>query len=476
MVAQFIHRVVLLFALGMVFAGQAATRTRPNILLLVSDDQRVDSVSALGSDWVNTPNLDRLAREGVTFTRATCANPHCVPSRAEILTGASGFQNGVSSARGRFNPGFIFLGEAMQAAGYQASYSGKWMNDGQPKTRGYQETRGLYSSGGAAGHSNTVGYSHNGQSVTGYRGWTFKQDDGSVELDKGVGLTADTSRHIADAVIGLIGCKLDKPFFIHANFTAPHDPLVLPPDSDVATRTGNTSLPANFLPTHPFDHGNAGSRDELLLPLPRTVEAVRRERAAYALVVEDMDRHIGRIFTALEQTGAWENTVVVFTSDHGLALGSHGLMGKQNQYEHTIRVPLLFRGPGLPAGSKSDALCYLRDLYPTFCELAGTVIPPGVQGRSLLPVLKQEKRSVYPYIFGHYEDVQRMVRDERWKLIWYPKIRRWQLFDLKQDPDELNDLSGDPVRSGVRLRLHQTMAEWFKSVGDPLEWGDATPR
>ncbi len=443
---------------------------RPNILLIVSDDQRPDTISQLGSDWVRTPNLDRLVREGVAFTKATCANPHCVPSRAEILTGASGFRNGVASARGKLKPGFTFLGEALQAGGYHTWYSGKWMNDGQPKTRGYQETRGLFSAGGAAGRSNSVTHAHNGIAVTGYRGWTFKADDGTVESEKGVGLTAETSRHIADAVVNLIERKPDKPFFIHANFTAPHDPLILPPGSDLNVRTTKTSLPRDFLPEHPFDHGNAGSRDENLLPLPRTSDAVRRERAAYAMVIEDMDRHIGRIFTALEKTGAWTNTVVVFTSDHGLALGSHGLMGKQNQYEHTIRVPLVLRGPGLPLGVKRDALCYLRDLYPTLCDFAGIEIPKSVQGRSLLPVIKGEKATVYPHIFGHFEDVQRMVRDEKWKLIWYPQVKRWQLFDLERDPDELNDLSNNPSYAGQRKRLHQAMVDCFKSQGDALGW------
>ncbi len=154
-----------------------------------------------------------------------------------------------------------------------------------------------------------------------------------------------------------------------------------------------------------------------------------------------------------------ENTLVIFSSDHGLALGSHGLRGKQNMYEHTIGVPLLFRGPGIPAGARFEAQCYLRDLFPTVCDLAGIAIPPAVEGKSLAPVLAGKTKTIYPHVFCHYRDVQRMVRTDRWKLIFYPKIDKYQLFDLSRDPHELRNLAGDPRQAEVFAALRRKLAE-----------------
>src|SRR6185295_3138014 len=159
-----------------------------------------------------------------------------------------------------------------------------------------------------------------------------------------------------------------------------------------------------------------------------------------------LDEQIGRIMQALDETGQRENTLVVFTADHGLAIGSHGLVGKQNMYEHTINVPLIIAGPGIPAGQKRTAQCYLRDLFPTFCELAATPTPQ-LDGRSLAPVLRGEQAEIYPFIVGYFQDSQRMIREGDWKLVWYPKIECWQLFDLKRDPNEMRDLIADRSQS-----------------------------
>jgi arylsulfatase A-like enzyme len=458
-------RVVSLLWLGAVCA-MAAGRP-PNFLVVISDDQRPDTIAALGNPHIRTPHLDRLARDGAAFTRATCANPHCVPSRAEILTGCTGFRNGVQAATGKLRGDVTFWGDALRRAGYHTWYAGKWMNDGSPKTRGYEETRGLFSSGGSGGKGFTVATDHKGARVTGYSGWTFKTDDGRVELDKGIGLTADTSRHIADAAIELIQRKPARPFFLHVNFTAPHDPLIVPPPYEGRYAPDTMPLPRNFLPEHPFDHGNLKGRDELLLPWPRTPGAIRRELAAYYAVIEDMDAQLGRILAALDAAGQREHTVIIFSSDHGLALGSHGLMGKQNQYEHTIGVPLLMAGPGIPAGRRVDAQCYLRDLFPTTCELAGVPVPDTVEGRSLMPVLRGEVKEVYPHVVGCWQDVQRMIREGNWKVICYPKAQRWQMFNVANDPDELNDVLRDFASLG---EYEQTLPKFTELRGKLIDW------
>jgi arylsulfatase A-like enzyme len=382
------------------------------------------------------------------------------------MTGCDGFRNGVGVFGGKMDPELKLWAQAMRDDGYLAWYVGKWMNDGRPITRGYDETLGLFASGG--GRWAVDGVDYHGREITGYRGWVFQADDGTKFPDRGVGLTGDISRRFADAAIEFIRRRPDRPFFLHVNFTAPHDPLLMPPGYEGMYDPKDIPLPPNFLPRHPFDHGNLEGRDELLLPFPRTEKDVREDLAVYYAVISHMDEHLGRILTALDETNQAHRTIVIFTSDHGLAMGSHGLRGKQNMYEHTVGVPLIFRGPGVPPGTKSAAQCYLRDLYPTVCDLVGIDIPKSVQGRSLAPIIRGESPAVYPYVFGYFRDCQRMIRTDRWKLIHYPQIDKTQLFDLIADPRELDDRSQDPASSAVGKELRTRLSVWQKEVNDPL--------
>jgi len=451
-----------------VVAAEPAPK-RPNFLVIVSDDQRPDTINALGNTQIRTPVLDRLVHEGLTFTRATCAFPLCVPSRAEILTGATSFRNGVPFDGGKLKPGMAFWAGAFRNAGYRTGYAGKWMNDGSPKTRGYQATGGLFSSGGAGPSGRKPMYGRKNQLITGYRGWTFKDDNGKAELEKGTGLTGLTSKHIADGAIALLNCgNGDSPFFLHVNFTAPHDPLVIPPGYENSYQPGKMKLPANFAPRHPFDHGNINGRDEKLLPLPRTAQDIRGELAAYYAVIEDMDAQIGRIFAVLKANQDYQNTIIIFTSDHGLALGSHGLMGKQNMYEHTIGVPFIIAGPGVPRGRRTAAQIYLRDMFPSTCELAGIPIPATVEARSFAPVVRGAATEIRPAVYGYFYNYQRMIRTPGWKLIRYPHLNRVQLFDLKNDPHERVDLSREPGQQQRVQQLTSSMNKWFAQHGDPL--------
>jgi arylsulfatase A-like enzyme len=458
------------FLLGAVLSALLAYSTptnaaerKPNFLVIVSDDQRPDTIRALGNKHIHTPHLDRLVREGMTFTRATCAFPLCVPSRAEILTGATGWKNGVPFAGGKLRKEMNFWADTMRDAGYYTWYSGKWMNDGSPKTRGYDATSGLFSSGGGGKEGAKPRYGRKGRLITGYRGWTFKTNDGRVETHKGIGLVGETSQYIADGAIDLLLRKPTKPFFLHVNFTAPHDPLVIPPDYEGKYDPTKIPLPKNFLPEHPFDHGNFNGRDEKLLPWPRTEAEVREEIAAYYAVIDDMDAHIGRILKTLDRIGQRDNTVIIFSSDHGLAVGSHGLMGKQNMYEHSIGVPFIIAGPGIPKDRRTRAQIYLRDMYPTTCELAGIPIPKTVEAKSFVPVLRGEKKQIHPEIYGYFYNYQRMVRTDRWKLIHYPHLKRYQLFDLKNDPDEVNDLSKKSDQQKRVKNLNRKLTAWFEA-------------
>lgn len=459
----------LVLAILAMDSDASAKDRRPNFLVVVTDDQRPDTIAALGNPVIRTPNLDQLVHEGLAFTRAIAPDPICTPSRAEILTGCSEFANGVSAEGGwRFRDGLTFWGDAMRRGGYHAWYVGKWMNDGRPIGRGYKETLGLFAGGGMKWWKETVDY--HGRPVTGYRGWVFQKDDGTKLPELGVGLTKEISVRFADAAIEFIrrGAKSEKPFFLHVNFTAPHDPLLMPPGYEGRYDPDTIPLPKNFLPRHPFDHGNLEGRDELLLPFPRTPEDVRADLAVYYAVISHADEQLGRILDALRETGQAQRTYVFFTSDHGLAVGSHGLRGKQNMYEHTVGVPFLVSGPGIPAGELRETPCYLRDMFPTVCDLAGIAVPETVQGRSLVPAIRDPHVRVYDQVFGHFRDVQRMIRTGKWKLIHYPKIGRYQLFDLENDPSETENLFGRPCYATVVADLRVKLESWQKEVSDPL--------
>jgi len=284
----------------------------------------------------------------------------------------------------------------------------------------------------------------------------------------GVGVTPDISAKFADAAIDIIGHHSDKPWFCHVNFTAPHDPLMIPPGMEGKYSAKDIPLPENFLPVHPLDHGNFDGRDEALLAWPRTEEAVRDLLRVYYSVIEDMDAQIGRILEALEASGQLENTIIIFTSDHGMACGSHGLRGKQNMYEHTINVPLVMAGPSVPAGEQTNAQIYLRELYPTTCELAKVTVPESVTAESFARVINDPGTAHHEEIFGYFKDTQRMVRTEDgWKLVHYPAISEWQLFNLNSDPWEMKNLADSVAASSILSDLRGMLDTWREDLGDP---------
>ncbi|MCA8993916.1 MAG: sulfatase-like hydrolase/transferase [Planctomycetaceae bacterium] len=451
------------FALVFVTSGNAAER-RPNVLFILTDDQRPDTIHALGNDVIRTPNLDKLVHRGVSFTRAVCANPICTPSRGEILTGCSGFRSGVVDFGGKLDPELVCWPQAMRDSGYRTYYVGKWHNDGRPTTHGFERTNGMFTGGGGKWWQEKVDWK--GMPVTGYRGWIFQDDEGNLFPERGLGLTPDISSKFADAAIELIKTRDERPFFLQLCFTAPHDPLLLPENEEFHYKAEDMPVPTNFLPEHPFDHGNLMGRDEVLLPFPRTPEMVQKLLAVYYAVITDLDHQVGRVMSALELTGQLENTIVVFTSDHGLGVGSHGIRGKQNMYEHTVGVPLLLAGPDVPVGQIRNTQVYLRDLYPTVCELTNVSVPPTVDGKSFKQALGKSDFVVHPHVFCYYRDSQRMIRTDRWKLIHYPLIDRWQLFDVVNDPHEKHDLYGQVEHRSTVQELQKLLVKRRQAVGD----------
>jgi arylsulfatase A-like enzyme len=238
-----------------------------------------------------------------------------------------------------------------------------------------------------------------------------------------------------------------RPFFIYMAPPVPHDPRVCPKEFMDMYDPEKLPLPPSYMPVHPFDNGEMTVRDECLAPWPRTEQVIKRHLADDYACITCLDHHIGRIITVLKELGQLDSTIIVFAGDNGLSLGDHGLMGKQNLYEFGgMHVPFVLAGPGVPHG-RSDAFAYLYDVYPTVCELTGTPVPPEVESKSLVPVMMGKAAKVRDYAFTAYRNCQRAVRDERWKIIRYPLVDKTQLFDLQNDPHEMNDLAAMPAHA-----------------------------
>ncbi len=458
-----------LFALiAVLLLAVPASAAPPNILFIISDDQRADTIAALGNPHIQTPHLDRLVREGTVLTRAIAAYPICQVSRAEIFTGTSAFRNGVGYRGTRADPALATWAATLKAAGYRTACVGKWDGGNRLERIGFTETAGVFSSGGGTKGPRPEYVDFRGQPATGYRGYTFKDGAGKALPNGTVGLTPDISGRIAEAAIEALQRGGEQPFFLQVGFTTPHDPRLIPPGYEKRYDPAAIPLPKNFQPQHPFDHGNLDGRDELLLPTPRPPRMVQEELAATYAAITYMDEQIGRIVDFLRERGELEKTVIIFTSDQGLALGSHGLLGKHNMYDHTIHAPLIFRGPGIPAGRRSDAQCYLRDLFPTACELAGVPVPATVESKSLVPILTGKGGALYPFVVSYYTDTQRAIRTPDWKYIEYPQAGRKQLFHVRHDPDELHDLSGETAHAETAASLRRDLLAWLHEHGDPL--------
>jgi arylsulfatase A-like enzyme len=276
-------------------------------------------------------------------------------------------------------------------------------------------------------------------------------------------------RHHGDQVVNFLEQHDGhKPFFIYLAPPVPHDPRVAPAKFVQMYDPAKIHLPPNFMPAHPFDNGELTVRDEMLARHPRQPQEMRQYLADYYACISDLDEQVGRIVAKLEELKYASNTIVIFSSDQGLAVGGrHGLMGKQNLYEH-VKPPLLISGPGIPHG-RSEALVYLYDLFPTICDLANAPTPQIIEGKSLIPILRREKTELRPYLFAAYRDWQRMVRDRRWKLIEYVvgDQHHTQLFDLASDPDELNNLASQKSARKNLATLRSKMLELATQFGDP---------
>jgi arylsulfatase A-like enzyme len=411
-------------------AAQADATKKPHVIFLFADDQRADTIAALGNPHIKTPNLDDLARRGFVFRNAYCLGANsgavCTPSRNMLLSGRAYFRWQGSQAQ----PEMANFPTSMKAAGYETYHHGKRGNTSPTIQALFDHNKYLID---------------NEDRTNGEPGKTIVDD----------AITFLTSRNR----------NLEKPVFMYLAFAGPHDPRVAAEKYMALYERDKIPLPKNYLSLHPFNNGEQFVRDELLAGFPRTEDEVRKHLHDYYATISAMDQHIGRLFAALKQLGMYDNTIFVFSADHGLAVGSHGLFGKQNLYEDGMKPPFIFAGPGIPKG-ETQALAYLYDIFPTVCDLVGTAVPAALDGKSLKPVIEGKASGVRDTLFLAYRDVQRAVRDSRWKLIRYPQVNVTQLFDLERDPHEITNLADRPEHAERIKSLTAEMQRWQKELGD----------
>ena len=476
----------ILFALVVKVAS--ADDDRPNFLFIFTDDQSPYTLSAYGNEVCRTPNIDRLAAEGMTLDDAhhmgSWSGAVCRPSRTMVMTGRT-----LWNIPGASGPGLEFPRNQRRAAAEQsmpAVFNRAGYDTFRTCKRGnsFDEANELFSVRRDATRRDGTpegGSEWHGDQVMEY----LEQRDGDSD---------------------------DDPFLIFFGFSHPHDPRHATPE--LAERYGadnrgpqgephpnSPPLQFDWLPAHPFHHGHPGLRDEEKVQgvmTRRDVATVRNELGREYACIENIDTQVGRVLDKLDEMGELDNTYVIFTADHGIAVGRHGLMGKQNLYEHTWRVPFIVRGPGIEPGSRASGYIYLLDVLPTLCDFAGIEPPEVVEGTSIRPVLEGATERMREVLYGAYcggtKPGMRSVKIDGWKLIEYDvldgEVRETQLFDLNANPNEFLaehqaaeviaetghepephqvNLADDPDYAEKRRELEALLAGEMQRLGDPYE-------
>ena len=470
---------------GSTSLAQAAGK-RPNFLFIVVDDLSPLSLSMYGNKVCQTPHLAKLAAEGITLDDAhhmgAWSGAVCTASRTMIMTGRTVWR--IPGARG---PGI-----------------------NQPKTFHKEAAEQCL-----AAVFNRAGYD---TMRTCKRGNSFEQANAKFTIRKDAtkrgGTPEGGSKWHGDQVMDYLkerqASKDSDPFMIYFGFSHPHDPRHATPELAAKYGASNTGpgkalnpkappLPINWLPAHPFHHGHPGLRDEVKVQgvMERRDEAtVRNEIGREYACVENIDIQIGRVLKQLKEMGELDNTYIIFTADHGMSVGRHGLMGKQNLYEHTWEVPFIVRGPGIKSGSRASGYTYLLDVFPTLCDFAGIEIPKVVEGKSFRSVLEGKAERIRDVVYGVYsggtKPGMRAIKTNGWKLIEYNvlegTVRQTQMFDLRNNPNELLtehntkevravlknapkpgqvNLAADPRFVKRRSELQALLKKEMKRLGDP---------
>lgn len=443
-----------------------------NILFLFADDMRYDTVCALGNSQIKTPNLDELAKNGTSFLNAHIPGGNfaavCMPSRAMLNTGRSLFH--LDHFGERIPEEHALLGETFLEAGYNCFGTGKWHNCTRSYARSFNDGAEIFF-GGMYDHwkvpvyhfDKTKEYPNRFSDVMNPAFDNFVVPRTYDHINGG---THSTDLFAGAACDYIRNYDSEKPFYMYVAYMAPHDPRTMPQEFVDMYDLEEISLPPNFYPEHPFDFGVSDVRDERLLKTPRDENEVKREIRDYYAMISHLDSTIGEIIKTLKESGMYEDTIILFSADNGLAVGQHGLLGKQNNYEHSIKVPFIISGPEIPKNETRDNYIYLFDIYPTLCDYAEIPVPETVDGISFKTVIENADVRTREHLFAVFADKVRSIKDYEYKLIEYKcgDMRRTQLFHIKEDPWELNDLfwseAAQPIVKAHRDILRKYAQEW----------------
>ena len=448
--------------------ANAKEASRPNVLFIFADDQSYETLGVAGNEIVQTPNLDALASRGTRFSHCynmgSWSGAVCVASRTMLNSGrylwraeAIYGQSEQERQAGRW------WSHYMQQAGYKAYMTGKW------HCRASAEKSFDVAKHVRGGMPN--------QTPAGYDRPKSPEDKTWSPSDPKFGGFWEGGKHwsevVADDAIDYLddAQRDNNPFFMYIAFNAPHDPRQSPQAYVDRYPVDTIPVPEDFLPLYPHkDKIGLGKslRDEALGVFPRTPYCVQVHRQEYYAIISHMDTQIGRILDRLKASKQADNTWIIFTADHGLACGHHGLMGKQNMYDHSVRVPFIIVPPGGKTARVIDDPIYLQSVMPTTLDLAGIERPEHVEFQSLLPIL-DGKPSQIDCVYGAYLNLQRSVRTDRHKLIVYPKAKVVRLFDVQHDSLEMNDLANHADALPIVRNLFAKLLRKQDELGDKLD-------
>lgn len=474
---------------------------KPNVLLIYTDDHRYSGIHALAGEDVKTPNIDKLANEGYifdnTYLMGAYSGATCMPSRAQLLTGRDLFNlNEIGQVIPKDQ---IAIGEAFQKEDYHAQIVGKWHQDNASLGRifnggGSMMSRGIYLTDhyrmplwdwrkdGKYKKEDAFIYVYDSKGKRTKRKVEPKEKKGPFKNEKD---GPHTSEVFAEEAVNFISKQNgEKPFFMYLAFHAPHDPRQAPKKYKDMYPEHKIKLTPSYLAQHPFDNGHMVVRDEALAVWPRTPEVAKKELSDYYAIITHLDAQIGKVIKSLKDAGQYENTIIVLSGDSGLAVGNHGLIGKQNLYdEDGIHVPLIISGKIKGKGKRFDALSYIHDIYPTICDLANIETPKSVKGKSLKPVIDGEKKQVRDYTYHAYKQHQRAYRKGDYKLIEFVKAPDYDkkrgkfitgsrvtlLFNYKKDPWETTNLAFLPEYRETLENMQKEMREKAIELNDYKE-------
>lgn len=473
----------LLLALPVAETRVAPPQRQPNIVFIMSDDHAAHAISAYGSKLIKTPNIDRLATEGMKFENCFVTNSICTPSRAAILTGKYSHINGVPVFN-HLDTSQPLLSKYLQQAGYYTGMVGKWHLGGQNP------------------------YTPELGKPAGFDYWNILPGQGAyfdpVMIEMGVrkNLKGYTTDVITDLAINFIRNRpQNKPFFLMFHHKAPHRNWQ--PDEKHKRQF------ENFVPPLPatFDDDYKGKSDatrkatnhidadlnetDLKMKPPEGLSATELKKWKFTRYMQDylacvaaVDDNVGRFLEFLDTNGLRENTIVIYTSDQGFFLGEHNMFDKRFMYEESLRMPFLVRWPArIKPGSISKDMILNVDFAPMMLDAAGAKIPSDMQGKSFLPILRGEKPAgwrtsmYYRYYHpGHHNVAAHYgVRTDRYKLIFFDKLNQWELYDLKNDPVEMNNIYGNKENASLVTRLKTEMYRLKKELGDTDQFANSLP-